>query len=113
MNIDWQLVVYEPLINRKEFLTIQSLPVQIRETPKPAETEVVDRALQLIERCFNIARRQREKTDKAFGMAACNGGDGIVGSAGDFDRVAVLEAIGARSGNCQHMNINAKFIHVL
>src|SRR5690242_18321472 len=112
MDVNRQFVFRQALVNWEQLLAIQSLTVQISEAAETAQAELVDRALQLIERCLNIAGWQSEKSDEALGMLARNRRDRIVGNPGDLDSALALEPIGARRRDRQHMDVDAQLIHV-
>ena len=92
MEVNRQLVFRQPLVNRKQLFAIQSLAVEIGETAEAAQAELIDRALELIERRFDIAGRQGEKPDEAFGMRARDRRDGVIGDARDLNRVSRLRS---------------------
>ncbi len=103
----------EPLVDRKQFFAVEGLAVQIGKTAEAAQPQFIDRPLDLIERSLDIAGRQGEKSDEAFRMFACNRSDRVVGDARDLHCALAFEAIGARRGYRQHVDIDAQLVHML
>src|SRR5678816_551490 len=112
MDINWQLVLRQPFVNRKQLFAVQRLTIQIGKAAEAAQTELVNRTFQLIERRFDIASWQRKKSDKALGIFACDRRDGVIGNPGDSKRTVYFEAVRARRRNRQHMDVDTVLIHM-
>jgi len=107
MDINRQFVFRQTLIDRKQFFTVQSLPVQIRKAAEAAKSQFIDRALQLIERSLDVARGQSEKPNEPVGMFARNRRNGIISDPGNLDRILAFVPVCPRRWNRQDMNIDA------
>jgi hypothetical protein len=113
MDVDRQFVARQPFVDREQLFTLQSLAVQISETAETAQAQLAHRTFQFIKRGFDIARRQRKKSDETFWVLPGDGGNRIVGDPGNLDRPIALEAIRTRRRNRQHMDIDPILIHML
>ena len=113
MDIDGQLVLDQALVDWKQLLTVQGLAVEIRKAAKASEPQLIDAALQFIERIPYGTGRQGEEPDKALWVFSTNCRDGIVGDLCKYDSVLAFKTVCAGGWNGQNMDIDPQLIHKL
>ena len=110
--VDRHLERFGPLEDGPEELVVEVAAPGVAIDHGALEAVFADRTLQLIGRRFRRRGRQRGEGGEPVWMASHRVGEAVVGLTGERHRLGRVELLHARSGQRQHLHIDAGRIHV-
>src|SRR4030095_12083662 len=97
----------------KKLLAVQRSPVQIGVAAKSAQTQLLKRAVEFMQRGFDGGRRQSKHAGESLRIAAAKTRQLIVGDSRDCNGVVRLKTVRARWRNAEDLPVDPEPVHML
>src|SRR5262245_59612597 len=99
MDVDRYPILGDPLVEGKEFFTVEGAPIEVGIATEAFEPELMHRAVELIQRGLDGCGWQSAEADETTWIFYAETGDRVVALARNLDGVFAVETIRSRGRN--------------